>query len=233
MACAKPNNCAPCSKCPDTPTPVVPRCNNVVLNDGTFPNATVVVEDGCIVSVTTGTPLLYQPDNNCAGSGEGGGGGGETLLPEPGEAGPAGTISINSVSTLAPGSMATVNNIGTPSAAVLNIGIPAGTPGVDGGDPPGGANSTAGALVVEGGRVMEPLPVVWPPVFDVIPDPPIGAGASILFTKNPANGVITAQLDVSGLITTFQSQIDAMQDVIDSMQATIDNHETRIVALEP
>jgi hypothetical protein len=202
----------------------VGRCEGAIPNDGTFTNATVVIENGCVVSVTEGTPLLYQPDNNCAGAG-GGGGGGETLLPDPGEPGPAGTIQIGTISTLAPGSPVTIDNVGTPSAAVLNIGIPAGPAGTPAPALVGGANSTAGALVVEFGRIMEPLPVVWPPVFDVVAGAPVGAGVSIGFTKNPANGVITAVLDVSGLISSFQAQIDALQ-------VQIDDHQARLVVLE-
>ena len=70
MACAKPSDCAPCSKCPDSPAPVMPRCD-ILLNDGVYANATVVVENGCIIEVLQGIPLLYQPDNNCAGAGGG------------------------------------------------------------------------------------------------------------------------------------------------------------------
>jgi hypothetical protein len=46
-----------------------------------------------------------------------------------GPQGVAATISIGSVSTLPPGEMATVTNVGTASAAVLDFGIPKGPPG--------------------------------------------------------------------------------------------------------
>jgi hypothetical protein len=46
-----------------------------------------------------------------------------------GPQGTAATISIGSVSTLQPGEMATVTNVGTASAAVLNFGIPKGPTG--------------------------------------------------------------------------------------------------------
>jgi len=49
-----------------------------------------------------------------------------------GGTGPAATIAIGTVTTLAPGSPATVTNSGTSSAAILNFGIPAGAAGASG-----------------------------------------------------------------------------------------------------
>lgn len=51
-----------------------------------------------------------------------------------GPTGPSGTISVGSVSTLTPGSSATVVNVGTSTAAVLNFGIPQGAAGAGTGD---------------------------------------------------------------------------------------------------
>lgn len=53
---------------------------------------------------------------------------------EPGPAGPAGTIAINEVETLAPGTPAYVENIGTPQAAILKFGVPRGANGDGSGD---------------------------------------------------------------------------------------------------
>ncbi len=49
-----------------------------------------------------------------------------------GNPGPAGTISVGTVTTLAPGEDATVDNVGTSTAAVLNFGIPEGDAGAQG-----------------------------------------------------------------------------------------------------
>ncbi len=49
-----------------------------------------------------------------------------------GATGPAGTMTIGTVSTVAPGHSATIVNVGTPSAAVLNFEIPAGARGATG-----------------------------------------------------------------------------------------------------
>ena len=50
-----------------------------------------------------------------------------------GKDGTAATISIGTVTTLSPGSQATVTNAGTSSAAILNFGLPQGQPGISGG----------------------------------------------------------------------------------------------------
>ena len=49
-----------------------------------------------------------------------------------GDTGTPATVAINSVTTLAPGSSATVTNTGTPSSVSLNFGIPKGDTGIQG-----------------------------------------------------------------------------------------------------
>src|SRR4026208_553605 len=51
----------------------------------------------------------------------------------PGEDGAAATISIGTVTTLDPGESATVENVGDPTDAILNFGIPQGEAGAPGG----------------------------------------------------------------------------------------------------
>ena len=58
-----------------------------------------------------------------------------------GAAGAAATVTVGSVTTLAPGAQATVTNTGTESAAVLNFGIPKGADGAGGS---GAVSSVAG-----------------------------------------------------------------------------------------
>lgn len=53
---------------------------------------------------------------------------------DPGNAGAAATIQIGTVTTGAPGTQASVANVGTADAAILNITIPQGTPGAGNGD---------------------------------------------------------------------------------------------------
>ncbi|WP_019573371.1 hypothetical protein [Curvibacter lanceolatus] len=82
-----------------------------------------------------------------------------------GEKGPAGagtpgdaaTISIGTITTLAPGASATVANVGTSSAAVLNFGIPQGatgaTGGISGGTLTGALNANAPATLASAATV--------------------------------------------------------------------------------
>lgn len=58
-------------------------------------------------------------------------------LGTPGAQGDAATIAVGTTTTLAPGSSATVANVGTSSAAVFNFGIPAGQTGATGATGPG------------------------------------------------------------------------------------------------
>jgi hypothetical protein len=73
-----------------------------------------------------------------------------TVLAQKGDAGPTGpsgvaaTVSVGTVTTGAPGSMATVTNSGTATAAVLNFIIPQGAAGANGTG--GGASAPSGAL---------------------------------------------------------------------------------------
>jgi len=53
-------------------------------------------------------------------------------LGTPGAQGDAATIAVGTTSTLSPGALATVTNVGTSSAAVFNFGIPAGQTGATG-----------------------------------------------------------------------------------------------------
>jgi len=66
------------------------------------------------------------------------------VLAQAGGAGPTGaaaTVSVGTVTTLAAGSSATVTNVGTSGAAVLNFGIPAGATGSTGATGSGGSGS--------------------------------------------------------------------------------------------
>ena len=97
MACNRPDgDCTGCGGCNGsggtTPSVPLPRCNDVVLVDGVYTNATVTVVNGCITTVTAGEPEVYTPDFCC----DGGGGGEGTPGPRgfPGPAGEAATLDI-------------------------------------------------------------------------------------------------------------------------------------------
>lgn len=229
MACAKPSDCAPCNKCPESPPPVLPRCD-IALPDGVFTNATVVVEGGCITIVQTGTPFLYQPDSSCAGEGGGGDSGGP-VQGDPGPSGAAATISIVSVTSLPPGAAPTVTNVGTPTNAQLVFGIPRGEPGSDAQLPTDGASSTEAGILLQDGIIKTPLPVLWPPVMNLNLEPPVGAGVMWQAVKQP-DGTVKMTLDLSTLISTFQNQITILNDRADAQDLAIADLVARVTALE-
>ena len=229
MACAKPSDCAPCSKCPDSPAPVMPRCD-ITLNDGVYNNATIAVEGGCIIDVTQGVPLLYQPDNNCAGTG-GAGGAGISLPGDQGDPGEAATVEIGTVFSVAYNAVPTVQNVGTPNHAILEIGIPRGEPGTPAPTITGVSVNDAGINFVNG-VLKSPLPAAWPPLLDILPATIIGAGASLTFTKRPADAMVEVVLNLQGMIDAFNLQITALSDANAAQQLQIDDLLTRVAARE-
>ncbi len=93
----------------------------------------------------------YQGTYTCVGGTEvalASGGTGSTGPAGPtGPAGAAATVTVGTTTTLAPGASATVTNSGTPSAAVLNFGIPQGAAGTGGGG--GGSSLPSGTGLVK------------------------------------------------------------------------------------
>lgn len=230
MPCATPSNCQPCSSCGQTPAPVLPACN-VLLTDGAYTNATIVVDNGCIVSIQTGEALLYQPDICCAAPGSGGGDG-DGLDGDQGPPGESATVSVGTVTSLPFGATPTVVNTGSSSNAVFNFGIPRGEPGEDG-ETPTGATSSLGGIELQDGSIKDPLPLAWPPVLtvDFAASPVIGVAFNTV--KNTADGSYTLTVDLSGYATAVQSQIDAVDNAITVLSAQINRLESFTVAGVP
>lgn len=219
--CPRAVNCDPVGP---TPEPVLPRCQDVVLVDGTYVNATVVVNNGCIVLLTEGDAPLYQPDPCCAPVGGGGGGGGSGLPGPRGFPGDDATITIGTVATGAPGSQATVQNVGTQNDAVFNFVIPQGPAGA-GGTAPFGLTGNFTGLVLQTGLVQA-LPLTWPPVLQAIG---FGAPAGVAVT---ATKDINGNLEVSVDISAYDADIRAdFQLLIDNMQLQIDTLTAKVTAL--
>lgn len=232
MACNDQNtNCAPCQDCPPSPQPILPRCQEVVLLDGAFINATVVVEQGCITSVTAGEELAYQPDNCCGASGGGGGGSGQDgIQGPPGPSGQAATISIGSVSGTAFGNPPQVTNSGTPSNAILNFVIPGGEQGADGSSS-SGANMLTDTWEIEDGSIKE-LPPDFPPICTLLAGTSDIAGLTLAVTKNNATGVTTISIDDTGFYATLQNQITNLSNDVLTLQTTVTSQQTAIGALQ-
>lgn len=205
MSCTPGTDCAPCQDCPPASTPVMPRCN-VVLIDGVFTNATLVVDNGCITSVAQGNPFNYTPDACCAVPG-GGGEGGAGLDGPPGPPGAGATVSIGSVTSLAFGSPPTVVNTGTPTNAILAIGIPRGEDGADGAAPTGVTNNTAG-IEINNGQVQG-LPITWPPVLLATISPVDVATVTFTASKNALTGEVVFQLSLAAFEQALKDYADA------------------------
>lgn len=236
MTCNSLNtNCAPCQDCTQVPVePCQCKCGNISLPDGRYEHATIVVENGCITVVEAGEIPLYTPNVCCAGTGSGGGGGMEGPEGPKGEPGENATISIGTVSTLTPGSAATVENVGTTTNAILNFGIPAGAQG-DSGANPNGVTSNAGGLQIQNGSIVG-LPATWPPVFYITSSNTVDGAVINVTGPDASTGLTNLSLNlteynttlreyvntqIANASTSLQNQINAMNTALESLQSTV------------
>lgn len=211
--------------CPVEPgEPILPRCQDVNLADGNFTNATVVVAGGCITQVSSGLPLQYSPQICCGGGGGGGGGGGSGLPGPPGAPGTPATVTVGTVTTTAPGSLATVTNIGSAQNAILDFTIPQGQPGTT---PvlPGGVTFTDTLLTVNNG-IVQGQGINWPPVTTAIDGGTSSAGISILLSKSPI-GTLSVGVDATVLVSSLQADYGGQSA---ALQAQINTILTRLTS---
>lgn len=230
-------NCAPCTDCTQEPVePCKCRCGDIALPDGRYEHATIVVENGCITVVEAGEIPLYTPNVCCAGTGSGSGGGGVEGPEGPkGDPGENATISIGTVSTLAPGSQATVVNTGTTTNAVLDFGIPAGAQGASGANP-NGITSDKGGIQIDTGAIVG-LPASWPPVLYILADSKTTGFTLSASAPDQSTGMVTLDIDASkydeairNYINTeltnkaaeLQSQISALNTALAALQSSVD-----------
>lgn len=224
MACnTTPTNCEP-APCPPAPAPVMPRCD-IALPDGNYTWATVVVEGGCIIAVQSGLAPLYQPDSCCATPG-GGEGGGEGLDGPPGPAGTPATVSIGQIFTVAPGTPASVVNVGTASNAIFDFYIPEGEPGEDGASVTGVTRTDAGIVLEDG--LVKAVPLIWPPIMMIqgaIDNPTV----SFVITKG-ADGIAT--VNIVGLLA-MQNDIQSYVDfAVQGLQTQVNEQADAITLLQ-
>lgn len=220
----------------DTTVPVVtppitsvptPTCG--LPTNQVYTNATIHTNaSGCISHIENGDPFLYTPDPCCPTSGTGTGGGGSGLDGPQGEPGAAGTIAIGTVTTGAPGSAASVVNIGTNNAAILNITIPAGEAGLDGATPSGLDHNTNGLIIADG--LVQQLPSWWPPIHTVNPST-TNNGVSLILSK-ATDGTLTVTIDASVLVANFNSQQVSQDSNINALTATVSLLQTNLTALQ-
>jgi hypothetical protein len=254
MSCDKPvpgAGCvegSPCAECGDTPlpAPVLPRCQGVSLTPGTFINATVVVDsNGCIALVTAGAAPQYPDPDCCApvGGGVGGSPGGRGPKGDPGTA-----ATINVSPTVVTGVTWALTNIGTPSAAIIQLTVPA---SIAGGGTPGGVTVPPGAMTgdvcgletTNGWVTALPASLVTGVVAVPLTDAVNNLVTYTVGPSNPATCDVGITIDVrplyaniQGLISTaanaLQLQIDGLTQAVADLDARIDATEADITALE-
>jgi hypothetical protein len=226
MACDKPTgdctNVSPCgagcSGCggSTTPAPVLPKCQDVALTPGVFTHATVTVNaQGCISAVAKGEPELYTPDECCGGESTGTG--------TPGGRGPKGdpgiaaTVAVIPQVTVGTSTVWSVENVGTPNAAIFKFTSPA---PVSTGTTPSGATGQVCDFKVANGLVTQ-MPSAL--VTDISAQG-IGVKAG-LFTIGAAPDIniacktnITLNLDAfhNDITTSFNEDIGILQAQINS-----------------
>lgn len=215
--------CQPCSH-DDTPEPVMPKCYDVDLTDGTYENATVVIEDGCIVRVEAGRPFQYTPEpcSQSGGSGNNSTSGQRGPRGRDGRDGDSATITIGEVTTLPAGSNARVTNDGTDTHAVLSFSIPKGDKGKDADSANGIDDDTW--FDIKNGVIMD-LPVDYPPV-SVIQAESDDGDIALSAEKDEESGAIKLTLNVQQFKDSFKSEIERM------VNEQIDNLNNRVEDLE-
>lgn len=234
MSCDKSlGDCAPCKDCPPVPNPVMPRCNNYV-NDGRFTNATVVVENGCLVAVEQGAPFQYSPDTSCSAGTGAFGRMGMMSAPEPPtpslaqqaimqmrkpEATPEGvTVEIGTVHAIGPADMSRVKNSGTAKSVKLDFWLPRETPT---GPEERGLTAEMGGWGFDDGRVIG-APTNFPPLTDLMPSP--DSPLIVFVTKDEKTGVGTLTIDVTPVVDAAvrQAMVQPMQAIEDLISQVAD-----------
>jgi hypothetical protein len=247
MSCDKPvpgAGCvegSPCAECGDTPlpAPVLPRCQGVSLTPGTFINATVVVDaNGCISLVTAGAAPQYPDPDCCApvGGGVGGSPGGRGPKGDPGTA-----ATINVSPTVVTGVTWALTNIGTPSAAIIQLTVPA---SIAGGGTPGGVTVPPGAMTgdVCGLETTNGWVTALPAsIVTGVSAVPLADAVNNLVTytvgpSNPATCDVGITIDVRPLYANIQGLIstaaNALQLQIDGLTQAVADLDTRLDAAQ-
>lgn len=131
---------------------------------------------------------------------------------EDGDDGKAATVRIGTVTTLEPGSMATVTNAGTATDAVLNFGIPRGADGKDG-ENGSGTNAPAGITQHASGAMVHVKDGAESPAVEVVTEfaPTAEGVAAAKLTRTGRN--LVSHLDY--VVTQYHTNTVITEDVID------------------
>lgn len=127
----------------------------------------------------------------------------------PGPPGAAATISMGTVTSVAPEDPPNVTNSGTPSNVILNFEIPSGAPGADGSSTSGVTDDTGG-WEFEDGQVKA-LPPDFPPVCTITPGVSDVAGLTLAVSKDPLSGAATISIDGDAFYNALSLTIAGIQ----------------------
>lgn len=250
-------NCQPCGSgdcenCAPPPEPILPKCD-VTLPDGVYPNATVVVSEGCIIQVTGGSNRVYSPTIECCGPGGGGGGGGGG---DPGgggggvcdcEDGRDATITFEGVVLEDPGTNPSVTAYGGPFETHLQFHLPKPWPDPDDpGNTPIGLTIDEGDIQIEDGLITG-VPSIWPPVMSLVAvsvDIDISLTVEESYVAGDPTGIWTITLDTTNFLNRIRNSwasaiatavSDATtpleQDIVD-LRNDVADLQSRVTALE-
>lgn len=229
--CTTPGNCgntgsdcgcgsAGCSGCGDDTSTRYP-CSGVTLSpDGDFTNPVIAVRNGCIVAVASGTAPVYTPDDCCGDSPVGGG----PIIVEPGPPGEDGAAASISVAPIVQGTGSTwvVENIGTPSAAVLRFTAP---------NPSSGASTPGDPLAVtveEGGwKIERGLVYAGPPGTGTLKTIKIGdTKDQYVFQAgfDTTDNVPTITINLDGLLTPLKERVTELETQMAAVLNTLASH---------
>lgn len=230
MGCNKDKgDCRPCLDCKDPVPPIMPRCQDVVLAKGVYTNATVTVnEQGCIVALANGDPLLYSPDPCCQTPGGGGGSGGAGLKGDKGDPGKNATISIGSVTSVAADQPARVINTGDVTNAVLNFEIPRGKQGEESNVAPGLTMNENGVKIENG--IIKEVPLGWPGYPNLMGGTANDMTVNIAFDKEVGSATFT--VDPSEFRNGIMEEIKKVRDELAVAKAETDKLKQRVAVLE-
>lgn len=211
MSCTNPKDCRPCEGCLPT-EPIRPHCD-VILDDGVYTNATVIVQGGCIVRVQEGQLPVYDVAP-CSSSP----GGGAPVQPPPcncppGADGESATISVGAVHSVAPSAPARVVNTGSLTHANLAFYIPRGMDGQDG-EGATGVTDNRGNIEIEEGLIKS-LPPTWPPVLNIkTVVKPTGSVMNLMAGPVNSEGELELTFDDGGLISGLETQMAAIESTV-------------------
>lgn len=222
-----------CDECQPYPDPDIirPRCD-LTYTDGVFTNATVVVTNGCITEIQSGSPFTYTPPTCCSTTSGGGGSGGQGPKGDKGDKGDSATVTIGTVRTVAYNEPARIENVGTATNARLNFYIPKGEPGSAASG--GTFSANRAGFVVKNGLVTD-LPMGWTPVSSYMTESD-NNGVTAEVSQNKDNGIVTVKINSASLLnTTITNDNDLkseLMELINTLTTRLDEAESEISALE-